>query len=129
MELTLLQGSIRLLGTILSPSKTSHKIFAPRSHPIPVLEALGVPASTSFGISSQEGPDLISRLPKHITQALSSSHVVLALQELVTGVEELGRVVQTFSGIFEPDLRDRGATQQILRSAYMVNDSCSREHT
>ncbi|CAE6391249.1 unnamed protein product [Rhizoctonia solani] len=119
MELTLLQGSIRLLGTILSPSKTSHKIFAPRSHPIPVLEALGVPASTSFGISSQEGPDLISRLPKHITQALSSSHVVLALQELVTGVEELGRVVQTFSGIFEPDLRDRGATQQILRSAYM----------
>ncbi|CAE6405083.1 unnamed protein product [Rhizoctonia solani] len=119
IELMLLQGSIRLLGTIILPSKTSHKIFAPRSHPIPVLDALGPPIDANLEGSSQEGPHLISRLPKHITQFISPSHVVLVLQELVTGVEELGRVVQTFSGVFEPDVREKSTTQQVLRSAYM----------
>ncbi|KAF8709245.1 mRNA cleavage and polyadenylation factor CLP1 P-loop, partial [Rhizoctonia solani] len=119
MELTLLQGHIQLLGTTLSPSKTSHKIFAPRSHPIPVLDALGPTTNASFETLSQNGPQLISNLPKHIVEAISPSHVVLVLQELLTGVEQLGQVVRTFAGVFEPDVRDNHITQQVFKSAHL----------
>ena len=126
MELTLLQGSIRLLGTTLTPSKISHRIFAPRSYPIPVLDALGQPAGTSSQESSQK-ISLVSGLPGHIIESISTLHVVVALQELVTGLEELGRVVPTFTGVFEPDIRDRSITEQILGSVYLVSvgHSCS----
>ncbi|CAE6429546.1 unnamed protein product [Rhizoctonia solani] len=118
MELTLLQGSMRLLGTTLTPSRASHRIFAPRSHPIPVLHALGQPGGASSQEPSQK-ISLVSGLPGHIIESISALHIVVALQELVTGVEGLGRVVQTFTDVFEPDIRDRGITKQILESAYI----------
>ncbi|CUA70344.1 Polynucleotide 5'-hydroxyl-kinase GRC3 [Cryptococcus neoformans var, neoformans B-3501A] [Rhizoctonia solani] len=118
MELTLLQGSIQLLGTTLTPSRTSHKIFAPRSHPIPILDALSQQAGTSSQDSSQK-ICLVSELPVHIIKSISTAHVVVVIQELVTGVEGLERVVQTFTGVFEPDFRDRSITEQILESVYM----------
>ncbi|KAG8691573.1 Polynucleotide 5'-hydroxyl-kinase grc3 [Ceratobasidium sp. 423] len=121
MELTLLQGSVRLLGTTLTPSRTSHRIFAPRSHPIPVLDALGQLTGTSQE-SSQNKAQLVSRLPGHIIESVSSSHVVLVLQELVTGVNELGGVVQPFAGIFEPDIRERNATERILESLHIYRN-------
>ncbi|KAH7343973.1 hypothetical protein B0J17DRAFT_714121 [Rhizoctonia solani] len=119
MELTLLQGSIQLLGTILTPSRTSHRIFAPRTHPIPILDVLGQPTGTIPQHPNQKRPQLTSELPGRIIESLSSSHVVLVFQELVTGVEGLGRVVPTFAGIFEPDNRDRGVTERILESVHI----------
>ncbi|CAE6524732.1 unnamed protein product [Rhizoctonia solani] len=118
MELTLLQGSMRLLGTTLTPSRTSHRIFAPRFHPIPVLHALGQPGGASSQESSQK-ISLVSRLPGHVIKSISALHVVVAIQELVTGVEGLGQVVQPFTGVFEPDIRDRSITKQILESVYI----------
>ncbi|CAE6443558.1 unnamed protein product [Rhizoctonia solani] len=119
MELTLLQGSIRLLGTILTPSRTSHRIFAPRTHPIPVLDALGQPTGTTSRQPNHKRPHLASELPGRIIESVSSLHAVLVLQELVTGVEGLSQVIPTFAGIFEPDNRDKGITERILESVHI----------
>ncbi|CAE6485397.1 unnamed protein product [Rhizoctonia solani] len=121
MEFALLQGSVRLLGTTLTPSRTSHRVFAPRSHPIPVLDALNQPAGTPQE-SNQKASPLVSGLPGHVIESISPSHVVLVLQELVTGVEELGRVVQSFTGIFKPDIRERNATERILESLHFYRN-------
>ncbi|CAE6487261.1 unnamed protein product [Rhizoctonia solani] len=118
VELVVLQGSIQLLGTTLTPSRTSHRIFAPRSHPIPVLDALNQPIDTDSHYPNRK-VSLISGLPGSILESISTLHVVIALQELITGIEGLGRVVQTFTGVFEPDIRDGGITKKILESLYV----------
>jgi polynucleotide 5'-hydroxyl-kinase GRC3/NOL9 len=90
-RLRVLRGSISLLGTIIRPSRVAHRVFAPRSSPIPVIEAL-----VAHGESSQSLYDI----PAQITSIIDEGDVIIVLQELRTGVEGLGRVVRTFEGIF-----------------------------
>ncbi len=90
-RLRVLRGSISLLGTIIWPSRVAHRVFAPRSSPIPVIEAL-----VAHGESSQPLYDI----PAQITSVVDEGDVIIVLQELRTGVEGLGRVMRTFEGIF-----------------------------
>jgi polynucleotide 5'-hydroxyl-kinase GRC3/NOL9 len=46
-RLRILRGSISLLGTIISPSRVLHRVFAPRSSPIPMIEALAAHGESS----------------------------------------------------------------------------------
>lgn len=90
-RLRILRGSISLLGTIIPPSRVLHRVFAPRSSPIPVIEALA-----AHGESSKSLHDI----PTRITSVIDEGDAIIALQELRTGIEGLGRVVRTFEGVF-----------------------------
>lgn len=90
-RLRVLRGSISLLGTIIQPSRVLHPVFAPRSSPIPVIEAL-----VAHGESSKSLYDI----PAQITSIIDEGDVVIVLQELRTGIEGLGRVIRIFEGVF-----------------------------
>jgi polynucleotide 5'-hydroxyl-kinase GRC3/NOL9 len=90
-RLRVLRGSISLLGTIVQPSQLLHNVFAPRSSPVPVIQAL-----VACGESSNSLPDI----PARILGVIDDGDVVILLQELQTGIEGLGNVVRTFEGAF-----------------------------
>jgi polynucleotide 5'-hydroxyl-kinase GRC3/NOL9 len=90
-RLRVLRGSISLLGTIIPPSRVLHRVFAPRSSPIPVIEALA-----AHGESSKSLCDTSTR----ITSVIDEGDVIIVLQELRTGIEGLGRVMHAFEGVF-----------------------------
>ena len=90
-RLRILRGFISLLGTIIPPSQVLHHVFAPRSSPIPVIEALA-----AHGESSKSLYDI----PTRITSIIDEGDVIIVLQELRTGIEGLGRVMRTFEGVF-----------------------------
>ena len=86
-----LRGSISLLGSIIPPSRDLHRVFAPQSSPIPVIEALA-----AHGESSKSLCDI----PTRIATIIDKGDVIIVLQELRTGIEGLGRVMRTFEGVF-----------------------------
>jgi polynucleotide 5'-hydroxyl-kinase GRC3/NOL9 len=90
-RLRVLRGSISLLGTIIQPSHILHHVFAPRSSPIPVIEAHAAQGESSKSLSD---------IPAQILNSIAEDDVLIVLQELRTGIEGLGRVVRTFEGIF-----------------------------
>jgi polynucleotide 5'-hydroxyl-kinase GRC3/NOL9 len=92
-RLRVLRGSISLLGTIIQPSRVLHRVFAPRSSPIPVIEAL---------VTHGESSKLLYDIPTQITNTVDDGDVVIVLQELRTGIDGLGRVMRTFDGVFYP---------------------------
>lgn len=91
-RLRVLRGSVSLLGTIIQPSHVLHHVFAPRSSPIPVIEA-----HEARGESSK----LLSSLPAKIMSTIDDRDVLIVLQELRTGIEGLGCVMRTFEGVFD----------------------------
>ena len=91
-RLRVLRGSVSLLGTIIRPSRILHHVFAPRSSPIPVIEA-----HEARGESSK----LLSGLPAKIMNTIDGRDVLIVLQELRTGIERLGCVMRTFEGVFD----------------------------
>lgn len=92
-SLTVIKGSVSVSGVVLGPSKTSHTIFAPRSSPIPVLEAVGSDATAQ---------DLLDMLPSRLKVLVTDHSTALVLRELRTGVEGLGRIFRTFEHVFQP---------------------------
>ncbi|KAF8271674.1 hypothetical protein EI94DRAFT_1796800 [Lactarius quietus] len=91
-HLRVLYGSVSLLGAIVRPSHVVHRVFAPSSSPIPVIQALA-----ARGESSKSLPNI----PARILRTIDEGDVVIVLQELQTGVDGLGRVVRTFEGVFD----------------------------
>src|SRR6266478_266392 len=90
-RLRVLRGAISLLGTIIPPSRVLHRVFVPRSSPIPMIEALA---------AHGESPKSLYGIPAQITSVIDEGDVVIVLQELRTGIEGLGRVMRTFEGVF-----------------------------
>ncbi|KAM6499009.1 hypothetical protein JOM56_006957 [Amanita muscaria] len=88
-QLTVLQGTVSLLGANLSASTTTHRVFAPKSSPLPVIEAL----------SSK--PSVLNTESSHRLGLVGASGAVIAIQELRTGVQGLGHVCKIFSGDFD----------------------------
>ena len=86
-----LRGSISLLGSTIPPSRDLHRVFAPQSSPIPVIEALA-----AHGESSKSLCDI----PTRIATIIDKGDVIIVLQELRTGIEGLGRVMRIFEGVF-----------------------------
>jgi polynucleotide 5'-hydroxyl-kinase GRC3/NOL9 len=90
-RLRVLRGSVSLLGTVIQPSRVLHRVFAPRSSPIPVIEAL---------VAQGESSNSLYDIPAQITNTVDNGDVIIVLQELRTGIEGLGRVMRTFEGVF-----------------------------
>jgi polynucleotide 5'-hydroxyl-kinase GRC3/NOL9 len=88
-----LQGSICFGGVNISASMRTHRVFAPRSSPLPILEGL-------TGIDKISG--LENKVPEQIRCVIDTHVALVLLQDLQTGVEGLGRVCRTFNGVFEP---------------------------
>ncbi|KAF8623172.1 hypothetical protein AX17_007528 [Amanita inopinata Kibby_2008] len=87
--LTVLQGTISFLGVKLCASSRTHRIYAPRSSPLPVIEAV-----------SSEPSILHADMCRQLEIPEINGAVVL-LQELRSGVQGLGRVCKTFGGVFD----------------------------
>ncbi|KAI0313414.1 hypothetical protein OF83DRAFT_1268857 [Amylostereum chailletii] len=98
-RLRVLCGALSLLGTPLSPSTTVHPIFAPRSSPLPTLTP--VPTEAHAKVEADLAP-----LPDRVAQRLRGRETVIVLQEMHSGVEDLGRVVRTFDGVFQAPPED-----------------------
>jgi len=101
-SITLLQGVIAILGTIISPSLHQHHVFSPKSGPLASLEALDVKShceqpSTSF--LSLGG----RMLPQRVQNVVQASDNVIVIHRFHTGVEGLGKVCRTFEGVFDVD--------------------------
>ncbi|KAF5356521.1 hypothetical protein D9757_013522 [Collybiopsis confluens] len=96
--LTVLHGSIHVNGAVLQsdPCRT-HRMFAPRSSPLPCLYALPV--------SHPSSPSSLN-LPARIDSAAVQDRVLVLLQDLQTGVEGLGKICRTFEGVFSMHPRD-----------------------
>ena len=105
-----LQGSISLCGVTIAASRRAHRVFAPRSSPLPVLEGVS-------GIDAIGG--LKNSLPGQLHSIIGTNVALVLLQELRTGVEGLGRVCRTFSGVFEPS---RWQNNNVLGPSLQIPD-------
>ncbi|VDC04021.1 unnamed protein product [Peniophora sp. CBMAI 1063] len=114
LRVRVLRGIVKMLGTTLRASAVSHPVFAPRSSPVPTLEAIQATEGSSTE-SSLALPTRIQRLAKSAT-------AVVVLQDMFTGVESLGRVVRTFEGVFRHGADD-SALELPLSSAVMCTRS------
>ena len=99
--LTILRGTISLAGVSLQASPTSHRVFAPRSSPIPVIQCQRAPSK-----NTQLPP-----LPANILAAAQGYDAVISIQEMITGVEGLGKICRTFDGAFAPSRWRRSQLQ------------------
>ena len=111
--ITLLQGAITVLGTLLRPSLRSHRVFSPRSSPLASIEALENP---SIGEEADYTSGSIRQnLPHRILAATNASDSVVIICPLVSGVEGLGNVCRTFDGVFDvvADIRKTEAEDAI----------------
>ncbi|OCH87094.1 hypothetical protein OBBRIDRAFT_814272 [Obba rivulosa] len=102
--LTVLRGAVSLGGVVLAASAITHRVFAPRSSPLPVI---------AFAHGDDRDLDTMP-LPARIRSAVSSDVAVVLVQELHTGVEGLGRVCRTFEGAFKPSRWQNGASSAHL---------------
>lgn len=89
--ITVLAGSVSLCGSTLSASSVSHRVFAPRSSPIPVIRCV-----------SSDPSEFPSELPSSVKQAVPKGGSLVWLEGLRTHVEGLGRICRTFDGVFSP---------------------------
>ncbi|KAF7308571.1 Fungal-trans domain-containing protein [Mycena chlorophos] len=89
-SLRVLRGTVSIYGASLHASSKTHRVFAPRSAPIPVIEALHpVPAARIA-------------IPPRLDPAFAGDTAVVVLYPLQTGAEGLGRACRVFEGVFTP---------------------------
>ncbi|KAG1822276.1 hypothetical protein EV424DRAFT_1398775 [Suillus variegatus] len=110
--LTVLKGSISILGVTLSASKTAHHVFAPRSAPIPILQCASSNVHTDLDIYP---------LPPRVRQ--NHGGAVVAIRSLDTGVEGLGRVCRVFDAVFEPSRWQRSSAEAIRPGVNLITHS------
>ncbi|KAI6004312.1 hypothetical protein EDD15DRAFT_2192181 [Pisolithus albus] len=89
--LTVLQGRAKLCGVTLGPSSTQHRVFAPRSSPLPVISW-----------AATEGHSKMSERPLPPSVHANSDATVVLIQYASTGVEGLGRICRVFENVFKP---------------------------
>ncbi len=108
--LTVLGGTVSLLGTFIGFSKKSHRVYAPKSSPVPVLEAVASEPSSGW---SEE----LSRL----LEIDGTSCAIILIQELRTGIEGLGNVCKVFSDVFDYESQSEEDAKMLnVPGAYMV---------
>lgn len=88
-QLTVLRGSINMMGSVLCASSTSHPVFAPKCSPIPIIVAASLKDEATFPIH-----------PFGFTHLINENSVVLLLEDVETGIEDIGRVCKIFSDAF-----------------------------
>ncbi|KAJ7442279.1 hypothetical protein FB451DRAFT_1105818, partial [Mycena latifolia] len=96
---TVLQGAVSIAGVRIPAAATAHRVFAPRSSPIPTLEALG-----EKGLQPS-----ISAVPTRLRPIFESCDTLVAFHPLNSGVEGLGRICRPFDGVFKPSRWQQGS--------------------
>lgn len=86
--LTILRGSISFYGVTLSESKTTHRVFSPRSSPIPSISV------------KRTNPAHHPMLPQRIQSHTNCDCAIIMISELSTGIEGLGKICRTYDGVF-----------------------------
>ncbi|KAF8486515.1 hypothetical protein JB92DRAFT_3024529 [Gautieria morchelliformis] len=111
--ITLLQGSIEMLGTPLQPSLQSHRVFSPRCSPLVTLETPDISNVERHSDGSDGSKETL--LPHRIRNAVSASDSVVVINPLISGVEGLGKVCRIFDGVFDVgfDVREKDAEDAI----------------
>ncbi len=106
--LTILRGTVSLLGTSIRASTRSHRVYAPKSSPLPVLEAVSSePSFLSDEVSRRLGIDGLSG-------------AIILIQELQTGIQGLGNPCKVFSGVFDYECQGEDTKMLNVPGAYMV---------
>lgn len=105
-SMTVLRGVVSVMGSEIQASSSSHRIFAPKCSPMPIIKAI------TYSSSSQI-------VPGQILQRISPECAAILLEDVVTGVEGLGRVCKLFEGVFG----DNSSMDDALRlsTAHMVS--------
>ncbi|KAI5116887.1 hypothetical protein M0805_009277 [Coniferiporia weirii] len=92
-SLTILRGSVSLMGSDIAASSNTHAIFAPKCSPIPIIKALSSDDSTV--------QDSAPPIPDRMAHSLNAYCAVIFFEGATTGVEGLGRVCKTYEDVFE----------------------------
>jgi polynucleotide 5'-hydroxyl-kinase GRC3/NOL9 len=117
--LTVVHGSISLCGSTLHSSSIAHRIYAPRSSPLPIIRHAAGGGSIAGSI----------QLPHRFLEFPRNSAIIL-LRELPTGVEGLGQICRSFEGVFEPSKwqKDKADAPFEFQGLYMVSCSFFQHH-
>ncbi|PPQ88876.1 hypothetical protein CVT25_009111 [Psilocybe cyanescens] len=117
--LVVLHGSISLCGATISGSSAKHRVYAPRSGPLPVIRA-----GEETGSTSQ-----VDNLPPRLRDALQYRAIVI-LQELKPDVIGLGRICRTFEGVFEPSRWQKSSVEAPFNipGLYMIHQQSKECH-
>ncbi|KAJ7247643.1 hypothetical protein B0H12DRAFT_739265 [Mycena haematopus] len=89
---TVLQGAVSICGTRVPVNPTAHRVYAPRSSPIPIIEALDEKLA-SYSISA---------VPVRLRPVFENYDTIVVFHPLDSDVEGLGRICRTFDGVFKP---------------------------
>ncbi|KAJ6581533.1 hypothetical protein B0H19DRAFT_929359 [Mycena capillaripes] len=89
---TVLQGAVSICGVRMPADSTAHRVYAPRSSPIPTLKAL----DDKVPIHS------IAVVPQRLRSVFESGAILVALHQLSSGVEGMGTICRPFDGVFQP---------------------------
>ena len=106
-----LQGAISLCGVTLHPSLTQHRVFAPRSSPIPVIS----------WATLQHDSKLSTRSPLPPNVHVNPDAAIILIQPDNTGVHSLGQVCRVFEHVFEPP-RDTTTVDIGVPAVHLVCD-------
>ena len=106
------QGSVSVFGVTVSASRTSHRVFAPRSSPVPVLRSL----------SRDKGTSELSFLPHRFCSLSGHAGALIILHEVKTGVQGLGWICRIFDGIFDPSRSQKldSESPALLQDVHLV---------
>ncbi|KAJ7668299.1 hypothetical protein B0H17DRAFT_1162322 [Mycena rosella] len=102
---TVLQGAISITGVRVPAAATAHRVFAPRSSPIPTLEAL----------DEKLPQKSLSTVPARLAAVFGSSGTLVVFYPLNSGVDGLGRICRPFDGAFKPSRWQDGSDADHLR--------------
>ncbi|EJD00777.1 uncharacterized protein FOMMEDRAFT_110095 [Fomitiporia mediterranea MF3/22] len=107
-SLTVLRGSISLMGAeVYAYPSRSHIIYAPRCSPVPVIRAIA------------SGDLNTPNLPYEINRKVDQKSILILLEDVSTGIGNIGRVCKTFESAFE--LSSFGESVLNLASAKLLS--------
>ncbi|KAK7025270.1 polynucleotide 5'-hydroxyl-kinase GRC3, partial [Favolaschia claudopus] len=102
---TVLQGAVSICGVRVAPNARPHRVYAPRSSPIPIIEALNEKLPLSLG----------SAVAPRLKSAFEHYDTVVVLQPSDSGVEGLGRICRTFDTVFRRSRLQDADTNPVFR--------------
>ncbi|KAJ7765438.1 hypothetical protein DFH07DRAFT_810597 [Mycena maculata] len=95
---TVLRGAVSMSGIRIPAAAMAHRVFAPRSSPIPILAAL------DEKVSQESNP----AIPGSLRALFEGDGHLVVFHPLSSGVEGLGRICRTFDGVFKPSRWQQG---------------------
>ena len=107
--LVVVHGSVSISGVTVRASRDAHRVFAPRSSPVPVIRCVDAEPSCSL-------------LPSRFESLEGHCGAVVVLQSLRTGIEGLGLICRIFERFFEPPhpRTSRDDEVELLPSVHLV---------